>query len=183
MKNIGKEELIELIRGLASRGRNAKPIVLYQSYHSGPDLYIDLLWHKQYGHSFDSAPEDNNWYNSDQCKFFEAYLQHYDQKFVEWCLTWGKEKNKPVVILLEKSIIYYDEYGKEVSPFLLPDAERKVLTLRETVGEHTYSFLQQNFELYDYSENKELSRYILPRHLAMLEEKDIKNLANEYGLI
>ena len=179
MKTINKNELVELIKSFPTRPYTEKPILIYCHYHSGPDMFIELIWHRQYGASSDIIPLDKPWYDSSECKFFVANMIHFDQEFAEWCVKWQREKKKPAIILMEKSQSWFDEQGKAT---LSGCGEIKTLSLAEQVGNEMFTYIENNFELYDYIVVEELVGHIPPARLLFLKEEEIQELAQNYGV-
>ena len=157
MKNINKNELIELIKSISSRTCKEKPILIYQSYLSGPDQFIKSLWSRERAESYECPPlnEDAKFYASPQCKFFKAYMRHYNQAFADWCIQWQKDYRKPTIILLEKGMKYIDKNGRETFHSAFGTVVEK--TLSELLGAQKAIEIENTYDVYNYSENKELT--------------------------
>jgi len=170
MKTINREELIKLIESIPTRQDGDKPVFIYQAYHSGPQLFIDIAWPGQVYKTSMSLQEHHEWWETPQCKFLCANMLHFDKEFAEQCISWQKKYRKPAVVLLEKYINWFDADEEVTIP---GDGALKVLSLLECVGIESYGFITTYFDVYEYSENEELEIH------SMSEEKD---LVKKYGI-
>ena len=176
MKKINRKELIELIESIPSRSAEEKPILIYQAYHSGPQLFTEIAWPRQYA----TYPEAKEWCSSDQCKFLTAYMTaNFDKEFLEQCIQWQKNYSKPAVVLLEKYVNWFDEDGCLSLPGV---GELKTLTLLEKVGIEAYGFITARFDVYEYSENEELEWHPVTGNLSRIDGEQRQKLALKYGI-
>jgi hypothetical protein len=181
MKQIGRKELIELIESIPSRSTEDKPILIYQAYHSGPQLFTEIAWPRQYAqYNFPTnAIADMEWYQSDECKFFQGYMISFDKNEAELCIQWQKKYQKPAVILLEKYVNWFDEEGCLSMPGF---GELKTLTLLEKVGIEAYGFITARFDVFIYSEDEELEWHPAAGDYSCIDAEQRKELAARFSI-
>lgn len=176
MKKLNRKELIELIESIPSRSAEEKPILIYQTYHSGPQLFTEVAWPSQYA----NYPREGEWCYSDQCKFLAAYMTaNFDKEFLEQCVQWQKKCQKPAVVLLEKYVNWFDEEGCLSMPGV---GELKTLTLLEKVGIEAFGFITARFDVYEYGEDEELEWHPVAGNLSRIDAAQRIELAQEYGI-
>lgn len=175
MRTINKNELIDVIKSIPSRSCEDKPILIYNWLHSGPNLFIELMWYEQFGRiaefgrDLDPTPEEGlkKW-SSDQYKFLKVILENnpFLNEHIKQCVQLQKESKKPMVVLVTK---------------LANRINLKIESLQELFGDEMYSFIENKFEVYDYDYNQELA-YITQRSLSLMSEESRKEYAEEFAV-
>ena len=154
MKQIGRKELIELIKSIPSRSYTEKPVLIFQERHTGVSAII-RKYHKNY---------------SDLCNYMKGNIDSYDGVFLkavismdykkdktnfQWCLDWKNYHKKPVIVQLEKNEIFHvmDEDGEEC-PWAFKGMNGTKTDMRmEQISDlvpDVRDLVENEFEIYDY---------------------------------
>lgn len=154
MKQIGRKELIELIKSIPSRSYKEKPVLIFQERHTGVSAII-RKYHNNYA-SFNTYMQGN--VNSYDGAFLKAVISmdyKKDKTNFQWCLDWQNYHKKPVLIQLEKEERFHvvDEEGEECpwafKGMIGTKTDMRMEQISDLVPE-VRAIVENEFEIYDY---------------------------------
>ena len=155
MKNINKNELIELIKSIPSRSYTEKPIIIFLDDYRGVDDIISQHWGHQYI-SMHYPFNDVDSIEREGSLFLGACLFHDDKDDLQWCLQWQSIHKKPVIVLMNKGEVSVKELDEEdqKNPYMIESdimcAPKRKRDFSDLDKDMQY-FIETNFEIYSYN--------------------------------